>query len=189
MFRKIQMSNVKKQGFTLLEALVAVFIFALMMTAVSGIFAKIIQTHRDARNVQENLESAQYAMNLMAKTLRTSSIDDTVGSPAPAPNGILLYDYSQSKCIMYTFNGTEVRSQKSSIAAFSDITDCYAANGATYSPSNVIAKNVDGKFDYTASSASTTMGKVTVSMTISQGDDAARIQSSVSLRDYNQALP
>jgi len=172
--------------------IVAVFIFALVASAASGIFVKMIQSYRYAKVVQRDLESAQYAMNLMAKTLRTSSIDDSPAGPMPNDFDILTYDYSQGKCIEYAFDSFNHRvySQKATLAAFNDITDCYVANGAVYSPPSIIAEKVDGRFDYSASSdlpGSEAMGKVTISMTVKSGNRDTNIQSSVSLRDYSEA--
>lgn len=183
MFWKIKKSKVKKRGFTLIEALVAVFIFALMMTAVSNIFAKIIRTHHDTRNVQENLESAQYAMNLMMKTLRTSSVVNDGSS-----NLVRIYDYSQQKCIQYEFSGSSLL--YSSAGGGDEIT-C-ATDALTVNPNLVEGSISSGTFDTIASSkvvGSEAMGKATISMTVSQGNDTVHIQSSVSLRDYGQALP
>jgi len=179
---KAKAKRVGRQGFTLIEVIVAVFIFALMASAASGVFVKMIQSYRYAKVAQKDLESAQYAMNLMAKTLRTSSVDDS--GALPAPSSILIYDYSQGKCIEYAFDSLHHRvySQEAVPADFNSVADCLAAG--PYSTPSTIAENVDGKFDYTASSDGVAMGKVTISMTVSSGSKDTNIQSSVSLRDY-----
>jgi len=170
-----------KKAFTLIEVIVAVFIFALVASAASGIFVKMIQSYRYAKVVQRDLESAQYAMNLMAKTLRTSSIDDS--EAFSSPGSVLIYDYSQGKCIEYTFDNNEV-SFKESTSPVGGIDGCVTAS---YSDPNIVAENVDGRFDYLASSNGVAMGKVTISMTVKSGNRDTNIQSSVSLRDYSEA--
>ena len=180
------MSNVQKKGFTLIEVIVAVFIFALVASAASGIFVKMIQSYRYAKIVQRDLESAQYAMNLMAKTLRTSSIVNST------PNLVRVYDYSQQKCIEYEFNGSNLLySSAGDGGATIDETTC-ATDSLTASPNLIEGSISSGTFDAIASSdlpGSEAMGKVTISMTVKSGNRDTNIQSSVSLRDYSEVVP
>lgn len=177
--------KLSRSGFTLVEVLVAVFIFALMMTTISGVFAKVVRAHRDAKVIQKSLESAQYAMNLMVKTLRTSSIVDFDES---SPNKIRVYDYSQQKCVEYEFSEDDL------IYRSGDADDKEACEslGSFLTNSNLIEDSVNSVFfDAVASSnavGNEAMGKATVSLTISENDKVLHIQSSVSLRDYAQAM-
>ncbi|MCD6149638.1 prepilin-type N-terminal cleavage/methylation domain-containing protein [bacterium] len=180
-----------KKGFTLIEVIVAVFIFALMASAASGIFVKMIKSYRYAKVVQRDLESAQYAMNLMAKTLRTSSVANCSSGPTcPGTSAwIRVFDYSRSECRMYSFNDNrlEERVPVPSIAATGP-SDC---SGGIYGGSalskSLTTGNVSGSFDVDVTANGVQMGKVTISMTINSGDRDTNMQSSVSLRDYSEA--
>lgn len=194
MFRKIKNSRAKK-GFTLIEMLMAIFIFALMVSAASGIFIKMVQSYRCSKVVQKDLENAQYAMNLMMKTLRTSSIVNcSSGFPnCPGTSAwIRVYDYSRDECRMYSFNDNRLEERvPDPPIVITDPSDC---SGGIYGGSalskSLTTGNVSGSFNTTVSSnvpGSEVMGKVTVSVTVSSGGNTTHIQSSVSLRDYPAA--
>lgn len=177
----------KKRGFSLLEMLIAIFIFTLIMVASSTFFARSIQTYKNVRATQRDLENAQYVMNLMAKTLRTSSIIASGSSPLY----IDIYDYSQSKCIRYSFSNNAIKTN--SIGA-ADKKDCTFSNTGFTDLSNFYVNNA--YFSVTPSSKTATgapilLGKVTISLEICPSatscSDKARIQTSVSLRDYGTA--
>ncbi len=99
-------SKVKK-GFSLVEMLVAVFIFLIVMTAVVTIFARQSESFSYLRIQQRNTENAQFAINFIAKTLRTSTI---VGDPLlgtnPSETDIHVFDYSQDLCFRFQFDNT-----------------------------------------------------------------------------------
>jgi prepilin-type N-terminal cleavage/methylation domain-containing protein len=63
-----------RNGFTLIELLVSVFVFLLIMLAVVTIFIREVEAFRNAKDSQRSLENAQFAMNFVAKTLRTSIV-------------------------------------------------------------------------------------------------------------------
>ena len=193
MFKKMKKLKAKKtkKAFTLIEVIVAVFIFALMASAASGIFVKMIKSYRYAKVIQRDMESAQYAMNLITKTLRTSSIARcSTGLTCPGiPTWIRVYDYSRGECRMYSFNNNrlEERVPAPPIAATGP-SDC---SGGIYGGSalskSLTTGDVSGEFDVDITSSGTQMGKVTISMTINSGDRDTNMQSSVSLRDYSEA--
>ncbi|MEN8252644.1 MAG: prepilin-type N-terminal cleavage/methylation domain-containing protein, partial [Patescibacteria group bacterium] len=83
----------RKKGFTLIEMMISIFIFALMMTAVAGIFARHIIAYKQTRLMANDLENAQFALNYLAKTLRTASI---VGSGTGLAKGSTLIDRDQN---------------------------------------------------------------------------------------------
>jgi len=204
MFKKIKKSkNIKtkkampigRQGFTLIEVIVAVFIFALAASAASGIFVKMIQSYRYTKVVQRDLESAQYAMNLITKTLRTSSIVNcSSGFPnCPGTSAwIRVYDYSRDECRMYSFNDNRLEERiPDPPIVITDPSDCSGGiYGGPALSKSLTTGNVSGSFDATVSSdvsGSEVMGKATISMTVKSGNRDTNIQSSVSLRDYSEA--
>jgi len=186
-------NNAKKNGFTLIEVLVSIFIFSLLMVVTFDFFSSSVFGYRNSKAIQKDLENAQYAMNIMTKTLRTSSIIK-YGS-----NGywIRSYDYSRKtgKCILYQFNSTSNKLESgSSDVADSDKTLCESASITTKEMTASYINNFE--FIVVPSSATTdpkVVGRVTISAEVcatnncagtAYGEkDAARIQSTVSLRN------
>ncbi len=193
------MLNIKKKqrGFTFIEIIIAVFIFALMMLAVSGIFSGSIGGYRTARITQKNLEDAQFIMNQMAKILRTSSVQEN-----PSASSLIVYDYSQSKCFKYAIQSGNISvgsknppptEPKEARAEFEKDTAAWCKN-QSFSLNPMAAFYVENTIPFRAisSKSSGEMGKVTISLSICQNayscaKDRVRIQSSVSLRDYYKA--
>lgn len=172
------------QGFTLVEILVALFIFVILMVGVSQIFGAAFFGYRNTRAVQKDLENAQFTLNSMVKMLRTS----TVVSPAASnTNRVRFYDYSQGLCIEYWIDGGNKTLSVIS-ASTSDSDQCKLANFPAGSFAPLTSGNVSGTFVLTPSDGTSSpkvVGKVTVSLQIQEAQThAARIQSSVSLRDY-----
>jgi prepilin-type N-terminal cleavage/methylation domain-containing protein len=183
-----------KKGFTFIELMIAVFIFALMMLAVTGIFSSSIGGYQKAKNVQKNLEDAQFIMNQMMKILRTSSIISFSASD------IKVYDYSSNKCYAYKFfpgqsGGIKVGSASVPLGNKEPLEYC----SSSFSPnfSSMAAFYVESGSFYAipsnpGSGANGVLGKVTIALSICQNSsscerDQVRIQSSVSLKDYYNA--
>ncbi len=119
----------KRKGFTLIEMMISIFIFAIIMTSVASIFAKQVSVYKKARIIESDLENAQFALNYVSKTLRTSSVigyADKGGAASvdlvsdvfrqdanddndfylvkmPVNRGLLVYDFSQEACVIFTF--------------------------------------------------------------------------------------
>lgn len=186
--------NIKK-GFTLIEVMVAIAIFATIIVASSGVFASIFKSYRGAKNVNENLKNGQYAMNLMNKTFRTSKLISPAydsSDEVKKVSSIQVCDYSQSKCFEYEF-ASNVLLRSESVATISG-GDCTCDSlGA---PEAMTSGEINGSFNVVNSygevvndvPVSTRVGKITTVMEISNGSGfgqtRANLQSSVSLRDY-----
>ena len=170
-------SIISCNGFTLVEVLVSMFIFTLMFSVSAMIFANLFGNYKDAKNIQQDIDNAQFSMNGIMKTLRTSSIVEVAGN-----KDITIYNYSQSECINYSFSlgGLNIASSPT------DFGDCNST--AAGSSELVTSGNIDGRFTVFPSVGSdpgpAVVGRVTVFMEITEGDDQIRIQSTTSLRDY-----
>jgi prepilin-type N-terminal cleavage/methylation domain-containing protein len=64
------------KGFSLLELLISIFIFSVVILSISFIFSKTIINYRYSKDIQENLESAQFILNSMAKIIREREIEE-----------------------------------------------------------------------------------------------------------------
>jgi prepilin-type N-terminal cleavage/methylation domain-containing protein len=65
-----------KQGFSLLELLLAIGIFSILITVVSGIYIAFSKTQTEVRASQRLLNDSQYAMEIMAREIRNNVIFD-----------------------------------------------------------------------------------------------------------------
>lgn len=195
-----------KKGFSLIEVLVAMAIFTIAIFAIAMAFSRTYYSYRNSRAIEKNLEEAQNSMNEIAKSLRTSSIVGcTAGASLAIPCGsagavsqwVRIYDYSQRSCVDYRINSGTV--QQASVVG-DTLAGCTARSGSSMvsSPTNLLTGSneyvVGALFVLPSSSTSVpkVVGKATIFFDICTGTgscsssvgDHARIQSSVSLRDY-----
>lgn len=163
------------RGFTLIETLVSMFIFVLVIAAVSQIFTQAFSGYRYEKSVQTDLETAQFAVNTMAKELRTASISSSSSS------SIKFIDYSQNICFDYEITGATLT--VASKTGVKIVDDCGSGG---YGSSTVVSNGITaGSFSVIPSVKSSTVGRVTISLQIGTGlTHRANIQTSVSLRDY-----
>lgn len=187
-----------KRGFTLVEVIVAMFIFVLIMTSATAIFARIFKSYKEVKNINENVKNAQFAMSLMSKTFRTSSIKFPTSNDFDSVKTLIIYDNSQlatRPCIKYQFIGNELRKSTSV-----DTSENNCNNTATFiAVTPITIGTVDGSFSGEISSGSDinntpgttgTVGKITIMMYITSGagteSKEARLQTTVALRDYDK---
>lgn len=72
--KKPQNSN--EQGFTIVEVLVASFIFSIIAIGISSIFIGILQNERRAFAAQKIEENAMFVLEMLARDIRVSKIQD-----------------------------------------------------------------------------------------------------------------
>ena len=70
---KIQNS---RSGLTLIELMVAIFIFSLIMVAILSVFVSTSTAHQKARAIKTVKENAEFAMSSIAKDVRMGNIDN-----------------------------------------------------------------------------------------------------------------
>lgn len=173
----------KKRAFTLAEVIVSIGIFVIIMGGAAGAFASAFKSYKGAKNVSENLKNAQYAMNLMTKTFRTSSIKYSSSSL------VIVYDYSQLSCIRYRFSGSELRKATAAVSESACVNGVAFANDASMTSGTVTGVfNAVSSAGDDAGPSSTRVGIITVTMNIRNSgggsSSSAQIQSTSSLRDY-----
>lgn len=172
-----------KKGFSLLELIIAIFIFSLVMMVVVSAFLRVADARKRAKGMQQNLENMQYAMELMAKSLRTGSMISAGGT---APN-IQFFENSQGKCIEYAFQNNRLQYR---VGSGADKASCSFSSAFSDMTNEFVTAN--SGFKITPSSSSV-LGRVTVVMEIcsdaSCSGDKSSIQTTVSLRDYDEVNP
>ena len=180
-----------KHGFTLIEVVVAIGIFVIIASASSAAFTAMFGAYKGARNLNENLKNSQHAMNLINKTLRTS----TVISPSAdgESSTVTVYDFSQGECFKYDFTGTSLYESRGAVVMSSGNYTCPSLGSMT----KMTSGEVEGVFNVIRSvgsedssgPVSEKVGRITTAMKISNGEGTYKkivnLQSTVSLRDYD----
>src|SRR3989339_828222 len=91
----------KRKGFTLIELIVAMFIFMLVMGAMVAVSIAGFRSYGKSKAVKTVTEDIGFAMNSMAKDIRMGKIEDT--DPACKGTGI----NTRVSCLMVTRNATK----------------------------------------------------------------------------------
>ena len=182
-----------RRGFTFLEVIVATFIFVIAMVMIAQIFSSGYLGFRKARALQQDLEAAQQAINIMAKTLRTSAVisPDADGSS----KSIVVFDYSRSvnNCIKYEFPAEGAGLKIGSVTKDNPETCRDEQPGAGQ---NMTSGKVFGNFHIVPNDPDgppKETGRLTISMKVCLKEgcsgnpkNEARVQTTVSLRNYKE---
>lgn len=166
----------------MVEVVVAMAAFSIIIMATVQIMAQGSKTYRGMKGIQTNLETAHFALNLMAKELRTSSV---VSSDATS---ITFFDYSQSRCIRYSVSGGTLSRAALAYTATDPNegrSDC-ASSGAGLS--TALVTGITGQAfvaDPSTPMPTPHVGRMTIALTVGTGGAAATVQTTVSLRDFS----
>ncbi|EKE19524.1 MAG: hypothetical protein ACD_8C00144G0007 [uncultured bacterium] len=177
-----------KGGFSLVEVLVAMFVFSLVGVMLAGSFSGFLKSYVSAKKAQKSSESALNAINLMAKTIRSSTLYTT-----PIINSgsqILMLDNSQGSCVSFRYFNEAIQVAVGTAVA-SDVTECTEASFTNFSNLTSV-DDVTGVGDVTGlvfsgtasdlASATPVIGKVQISMKV-QDKASTHLQTTVSLRN------
>lgn len=176
----MQNTRKKLKGFTLIEVLVSLFVFTIVMTAASGIFASSFSGYRYSKNIQRDVENAQFIMSILAKELRTSTVVSPTGI-TNSSSAVQFYDHSQGRCFNYRINGGAIQ------VASNNAIDAGDCSGMSPSPFTTISTGtVSGSFYIvTSRDIPKRVGRMTLTLNIREGSThSADIQTTVSLRDF-----
>lgn len=91
-------TKAKQEGFTLLEMLVSVFLFAVMTLAISGIYVGFTSLQARSRSYERLLNDSNYVVELMAKEFRTNTIFDY--TPSDSCTTLLGADHPE-ECMIF----------------------------------------------------------------------------------------
>jgi|WetSurMetagenome_2_1015567.scaffolds.fasta_scaffold308821_1 prepilin-type N-terminal cleavage/methylation domain-containing protein len=182
-----------RQGFSMMELLVAMFISTLIMVTVVSAFASAFRAQKIARSTQRNIEDAKISLEYMAKIIRMSS-----NLTATSISDVSMYNKSLGgKCVKFTYNsGVITESSCAPTAASADnpcsignVSDC--SSGA-YETVDIINTLDNAAFYIPAylppAAYPNPIKRVTIRMKM-KNDDNANLQTTVSLRDYKNINP
>lgn len=176
-------------GYTLIEMVMALAAFSIIMLMVSQTFTRGFFTYRETKKAQANLETAHFALNLIGKELRTSSIISY--SINATVSYVIFFDNSQNRCIEYAFDEGLGQVTRRDQPFGSDDPDQNRLDCAGHSFSGTPEALVTGLTGQELSIVQSdppplaNVGRATFVLTVGQGASAASLQTTVSLRDFN----
>lgn len=187
-------SSKKSRGFSLLEVLLATFIFFIIMVGVTSYFVSITVSNQNAKRLQQNLEDIRFSMSRVAKVLRTSVVISPTSNQRV--NGIRVFDYSQSRCLQYTFEESgmieyyallpsgqsdeKVWCDGLAVSSFTSSNLVSIVNGAVLNGWFSVFPSDDG------SGGSKLAGRVVLNATVTRQNSSSTVQTTVSLRNYEE---
>ncbi|MCA9365101.1 MAG: prepilin-type N-terminal cleavage/methylation domain-containing protein [Candidatus Moranbacteria bacterium] len=190
------------RGFSLVELLVAMFIFALLFMVLVMIYARATKAHGYARHLQDGLEQTQVAINLVSKSVRTGHVISPVGTNSVV-DGLYIYDASAQRCIRYYFsNDSFYRSMTATGIASHDMCPNITSLTETSSMLNIpvrggfVVHDTQPRSFGSDSSVDAQMGAVEVFVSVYSSPSAlvtpsfgepVHLQTTVSLRNYSFA--
>ncbi len=145
-----------KQGMTLIEVVVAMFIFTIVVVSVMSTFVTLLRKHSDVKKMQQQTEESSLIMSYMAKKIRTSKL---VNASDCTGTSCKVLDNNTNANVTFTFTNANTLTE----------------NGT------VILSNVSGGF----ATYNTGPNQIPfVTMHLMTGGSATAVQTTVSLRSY-----
>jgi Tfp pilus assembly protein PilV len=186
MLKRKQAKNFR--GLSIIELLVAVFIFTIIIVAATSTFTNTFSTWKKTRQTQADLEKARTAMETIGKSIRMSN------QLKYSSNTLSMFNNSQNKCIRYSSGagGSLVSTTCTPTEANIEATtyDCELDNcgGDNYGNQvTLVSSDVVLTFNVEETDvAGHEMGKATMSILVGTGAQQRRIQTTVSFRDYKE---
>ena len=147
--------NVKmKMGFTLIEMLVAIGIFAIMTVALTGIFISATQSQSHTLYTQELMIQSSYALEYMGRILRMAKKDNSSGSctgtayanynpVSGTGNTITFLDYN-NKCHQFLLESERIKEKKSTDHTSGNLGSAIEVTSSTVKINNLTFNVVGG---------------------------------------------
>lgn len=144
MIKNLKKIKEPEKGFTIVEVLVASFVFSIIAIGISSIFIGILQNERRAFAAQKIEENAMFVLEMMARDIRVSKIENqedlncglTVLTIAHPVKGTVVYDLNAG-IVRKTEGGTTVDISSSAIN-FTRMNFCVRGSGVTDQKQTVV---------------------------------------------------
>lgn len=168
----------KNRAFTLIEIMVAVAIFAILLTTFTGFFVGAIQSQRRTLASQELIDNVSYNLEYMSRAIRMARKDLT-GDCIPIKNnyeltrggkGIKFINY-QGGCQEFFVEGEKLKENKNGII-----------NNLTPVNLEVVSFNLGGSESWGQDQEPLTQPKVTLFLEIKGKGQKPELQPSISIQ-------
>lgn len=107
-----RIASQKKKGFTLVEMVVAVGVFALIMTLAAGAYLVLIAINRQAQAVSTSIDSLAFSLETMTRDIRTGSgyncATETGGNCSSVPSDTFYFTDNNGRVVSYTLSGGSI---------------------------------------------------------------------------------
>ncbi|MEI8103554.1 MAG: hypothetical protein WCG84_01460 [Candidatus Moraniibacteriota bacterium] len=192
-------------GYTLLEALLAMAMSAILLMAISGLVGSLFHAYQISRQSQIDLEEARTALGVVTKTVRPATLTNSSGqvlSSSPHDSSILYaYSNDSKQCISFRFVSNSLE-YATFVSTISDPKKSVKerAGGCNFSIhtgdyKKVVMNKITGGLFHQVPSKPLDMtvgsetdgaaGRVTVQFTVqTDATHKSDLQTTVSLRDY-----
>lgn len=97
-----------KKGFTLVELIVAVFIFSVLVTIAGGSFVSALSLQRRALNIKKVEENGRFILELMSRELRVANPINTANNSCPANASAISFQHPVNGLVQYSLSGSQV---------------------------------------------------------------------------------
>ena len=105
-------NGMNKNGFSLMELVVAVFIFSVLVAIAGGSFVSALSLQRRALNIKRVEENGRFILELMAREIRVANPINTGNSSCPGSGtSILAFTHPVNGAIEYFLSGSLSGSQ------------------------------------------------------------------------------
>jgi len=94
----------KGAGFSLIELVVAVFVFSILIVLAGGSFVGALTMQKRALNIKKVEENGRFILELMAREIRVANPINTGDSACPGPS-ILSFQHPVNGAIQYFLSG------------------------------------------------------------------------------------
>ncbi|MCK9578937.1 MAG: type II secretion system GspH family protein [Methanoregula sp.] len=125
-------SGCSEKGFTLLELIVAVGVFAIIALSATSIFQKVVEGQRRAIAAQNTQESVRYVLETISKEIRNAKVND---DSLPSCSGIdagkifklvsaseLKFKNQYGSCVIYKIDSSAFKISRDNGTSFMPIT-------------------------------------------------------------------
>ncbi len=167
-------------GFTLIESMVAVAIFALLIVSATDIFLSIIRSQRNTLSSKNAQESVSYALEVMTKELRMAKIDDGTCGAAESVYAVtedgeqIKFRNYQDVCVTYSLEQGRLKIRRNNKEAY-------------MTPDNIVISRLNfqaNNLDIINQQPLITIRFVLNYLNTETGQQSLQVQTSVSSRFY-----
>lgn len=97
-------------GFTLIEMLVALFIFSVVMVIATGALVSVIEANRKAQSVEAVMSNVSFAIDSMSRALRVGTEYNPGPGSSCADGGASSMEFTDvdGRAVEYRFNGGQI---------------------------------------------------------------------------------